>query len=127
MPWWAMLYLVFYYAFAMWSFVYHIHHDTAPSWFVIAEGTMDTGLLLVGLAYWKPHIVDSQLELLIMPMFVLGAAVFVGQLVFALRADQARGRRSIQGWLFFGISGAALMAIISGPLLFWGFQAAFLG
>ena len=125
MPTWVWLYLTVYYAFVMGSFVYHVHHDSMPAWFVITEATMDTGLLIVGIAYWKPHIVDSQLALLIAPMFVLGVAVFVGQIVFALRIRHGNKARSLPYWLFCGWSGAALIATVSGPLLLWGFQVVF--
>lgn len=126
MPWWASLYLAGYVAFTLWSVIDDIKTKDNTAWFVAAEVFGDICLLVAGLAFWRPEI-QTMFGSLLIPAFAAGLAVLLVQVVSTVRRSVlADPELSFSGKLFVGVAGSMLVAGVSAPLIYWGFNAAVL-
>jgi hypothetical protein len=126
MPWWASLYLAGYVAFTAWSIASDIRTKENSRWFVAAQILGDLCLVIAALAFWDPEL-RALLRPLLIPLFSAGLAVLIVQMATAVRRYVvADPELSFHGKLVVGAAGTSLMAVISAPLVYWGFSAAVL-
>jgi len=125
MPWWAAGYFGLYLAFSGWSLI-DDYRTKEPPWFMTAEVVSDICLLAPAFAFWIPD-AHAVMKPFLLPVFATGVLLLCGLLVRTLAkqlSDPALGK---QGKAFVVIGGSALVALVSTPMLLWGYRAAVLG
>ncbi len=127
MTWWSSLYFALYVTFCLWSVTDDPKQKTEPSWHVVLEIVGDICVLLVALAYWVPSVRFASSAFLL-EIYVLGLAVTAVQIVRSFWKNVVTDQKLPKsGKVFVGIAGSALVAIVTGPALVWGFFVAVLG
>lgn len=126
MTWWASAYFACYLTFGLWSLMDDFRTKGEPLWHIMAEVASDLCLVGAALSYWAPS-VRGVLEPMLLGIFIVGLAVFLGLVAHAFRKHAPDPELSFHGKVFVAVSGSALTAAVSAPMLFWGFQAAVLG
>jgi hypothetical protein len=117
-------YFALYVAFSAWSF-----HDDVKSkvsrYRIVAEVLSDVGLLSVALSYW---LLPVRLFLGggAPALFSLAVAAFLIQLVETLRQQFPAADFTARENAAVASVGTALVALLSAPLIYWGFCAAVL-
>lgn len=127
MKWWAWIYFGFYGLLSLLSIYKEIRLRTEPLWFLALMIVGEVCIVTAALAYWFPAI-RAATGALLFNIYALG-------LVFAAVQANRTFRKDVfgdpdlarKGKLFVGLVGVALVAIVGGPALVWGFIAAVLG
>ncbi len=127
MPAWVSAYFAVYITFTFWSLTDDIKNKKGAWWSITAEIVSDLCLLLAAFSFWLSSF-RAVVEQALLAFFALGFVLFVihASLVFR-RQVIADTELSLQGKLFVGFSGTALVLLFSGPLLWWGFSASVRG
>jgi len=125
MPLWTAGYFGLYLAFSGWSLV-DDYRKKEPAWLMGCDVISEVCLLAPAFAYWVPS-VHTALVSALLPVFTAGVLLFAAFLARALRRQFADPDLPPQGKAFVIISGSAMVALMAGPILVWGFRAAVLG
>jgi hypothetical protein len=124
MGWLPSSYFALFLAFSAWSFCDDLKNGVRSTRLVV-EVLSDAGLICVSLAYWYPSLqilVGTAAPLI----FCLALAGFIMQLIATIRRQLSDTELSHTGKVFVLSTGTFLVAIVSAPLLYWGFSAAVL-
>lgn len=127
MPLWVSAYLAAYVTFTLWSLADDLKKKKGPLRFIAAEIVSDLCLVTSALTFWISD-VRTALGQINAVVFLVGVALFAVQAVRAFHRNVIADQElPLQGKVFVGLTGSALVVAFSAPLLLWGFWSVFLG
>lgn len=123
MPFWVAGYFALYFTFGAYSLHddYRSYPHPFPRMFILVLS--DILLLLPAFSYWST-VVRANFGSYILPTFVFGLALFVILLAAEMREHVTSNKSlSAKEKAGLGIVSAALVLVVSFPVLLWGFRA----
>jgi hypothetical protein len=125
MTWWLIMYLVGYGIFtALW--VVDDLREHKPAWSILAELASDICMVVAALGFWLTPL-RNILGNLALPIFVAGLAWFFVAGSKEFREHFPDEKLPVHHNIAAVLFGMLFLALISGPLLYWGFMYAVLG
>ncbi|WP_157040189.1 hypothetical protein [Polaromonas naphthalenivorans] len=115
-------YFAIYITFCLWAHYDDFTNRNSASWFAIVEMASNVFLLLAALSFWLPSLRAIPSSLLF-ALFAFGCMVFFVQGIVVGRKHAKDQGLSSAGKVFTVFSGAVLGVLVTGPLLYWGWQS----